>query len=120
VILHVTRSHKRTKDVVTRRVFESPNAFGGRAPPGPAGGASALPQTHELKSGDTEAYSPTSKGKGENGRERKGEKTEGRGGNCLLFMSLLATHLAISLKSEKERLLTVEERAICNVSVLMG
>jgi len=79
-ILHVTRSHKRTKGVVTRRVFESPNAFGGRAPPGPAGGASALPQTHELKSGDKEAYSPTSKGKGENGRERKGEKTEGRGG----------------------------------------
>jgi len=42
-MLHVTRSHKRTKDVVTRRVFESPkapNAFGGRwgsliAPPDP-------------------------------------------------------------------------------------
>jgi len=34
-MLHV-RSHKSrpTKDVVTRRVFESPNAFGGRAPLG--------------------------------------------------------------------------------------
>jgi len=54
-------------------------------------------------------------------RKERGENGgEGRGENCLLFMSLLATHLAISLKSEKERLLTVEERAICNVSVLMG
>jgi len=33
VILNVTRSHKRTKDV-TRRVFENPSAFGG---PGFAG-----------------------------------------------------------------------------------
>jgi len=35
VILHITRSHKRNKDV-TRRVFESPkapNAFGGRLRP---------------------------------------------------------------------------------------
>jgi len=32
-ILHVTRSHKRTKDVVTRRIFDSPNALS--APPGP-------------------------------------------------------------------------------------
>ena len=39
VILHVTHSHKRTKDVVTRHVFKSPNAFGGRAPPQSAGGA---------------------------------------------------------------------------------
>ena len=30
---------KRTKDVVTRCVIESPNAFRGRALPGPAGGA---------------------------------------------------------------------------------
>ena len=29
VILHVTRSHKRTKDVVIRCVFESPHAYGG-------------------------------------------------------------------------------------------
>jgi len=28
--------HKRTKDVVTRRVFQSPDALGGRAPPGEA------------------------------------------------------------------------------------
>ena len=39
VILHVTRPHKRTKDVITRRVFESPNAFGDRAPPRPGCGA---------------------------------------------------------------------------------
>ena len=31
VILHVTWSHKRTKDVVTRCAFESPNAFESRA-----------------------------------------------------------------------------------------
>ena len=31
MILHVTRSHKRTKDVVSRRVFERPKAFGGHA-----------------------------------------------------------------------------------------
>jgi len=42
VILRVTRSQKRTKDV-TRRVFESPNAFGSRALPGPAGGDWVLP-----------------------------------------------------------------------------
>ena len=30
-ILRLTRSRKRTKDVVSRRVFESPNAFSGRA-----------------------------------------------------------------------------------------
>jgi len=37
VILYVTQSHKRTKDVVTRCVFESsknPNTFGSRAPLG--------------------------------------------------------------------------------------
>ena len=34
MILHVTRSHTTTKDVVTRRIFERPNAFGGRDPPG--------------------------------------------------------------------------------------
>ena len=34
VILHATRSHKTTKDVVIRRIFDRPNAFGGRDPPG--------------------------------------------------------------------------------------
>ena len=51
--LHVTRSYKRTKDVVARRVFKSPkgpNAFGGRTLPGPAGGASALLQTPQPQS----------------------------------------------------------------------
>ena len=32
VILHVTRSHKTTKDVVTRRVFESPQRGPGAVP----------------------------------------------------------------------------------------
>ena len=44
MILRVTRSHKTSRDVVTRRVFESTKAFGGRAPPGPAGGAIVLPR----------------------------------------------------------------------------
>ena len=34
VILHATRSHTTTKDVVIRRIFDGPNAFGGRAQPG--------------------------------------------------------------------------------------
>jgi len=74
VILHVTRPHERTKDVVTRRVFESPNTFGGRAPHGPAGGVSALPQALQPQSG----RGPTSKEKGGKG-EMGGEKREGRG-----------------------------------------
>jgi len=32
VTLHVTRSHTTTKDVASRRVFDSPHAFGGFAP----------------------------------------------------------------------------------------
>jgi len=39
MILRVTRSHKRTKDVVTRTRFRDPDEFGGPAPSGPAGGA---------------------------------------------------------------------------------
>jgi len=59
------------------------NAFGGRAPPGPAGGASALPQTPSRNLG---GGMPTSKGggegirKGNEGMERgKGKGREGRG-----------------------------------------
>ena len=37
-------THNNTEYVVSRRVFESPNAFGGRAPPGPVERAWALPQ----------------------------------------------------------------------------
>jgi len=44
------------------------NAFGGRAPPGPAGGAIALPQP---LSGE---------GRGGKGGERKGREGKGRGG----------------------------------------
>jgi len=74
VILPVTRSHKRTKDGVTRRVFERPNAFDSRARCG---------SLSDRRKG------PTSKGKGGRGREeRDGSKERGRvaGGDCLLFI----------------------------------
>jgi len=53
------------------------NAFGGRAPPGPAGGAIALPRLPSRYQGRGE------KGRGGKGREgegRKGRGREGRGG----------------------------------------
>jgi len=46
--------------VVSRRVFESPNAFGGRAPPGPVERAWALPRPIAAIGG----RGPTFKGKG--------------------------------------------------------
>jgi len=70
--IHETRSHKRTEDVVTRRIFDSPNALS--APPGPlaaiTGGILILRERKEKEKGEEE------------------DKMEGRvrGGDCLLFI----------------------------------
>ena len=79
MILHVTRPHERTKDVVTRRVFESPNTFGGRAPHGPAGGVSALPRPFSRNRAGVLLLR-----RKEEREKREGRK--GRGGDCLLFI----------------------------------
>jgi len=78
-ILHVTRSHKRTKDV-TRRVCESPNAFGGRAPLGERERCSpdplaAIGEGVLLLKG-RKGRRREERGK-ERGRDRKGERKRG-------------------------------------------
>ena len=51
------------------------NAFGGRAPPGPAGGAKALPPDPLAP-----IRGPTSKGRGRGGKGRRGRREgEGKG-----------------------------------------
>jgi len=72
VILHVTRSHKRTKDVVTRRVFDSSKAFGSRAPPRPTGELERSPELLAAIGGGVLLL---------RSREGSGGKREGRGGN---------------------------------------
>jgi len=74
--IHATRSHKRTKDIVSRRVFESPNASRGRAPPGPAGELERSPKP----SSHNRERSPTSKGKGGKGRGKERGKWRVSGG----------------------------------------
>jgi len=70
---------KKTKDVVARRIFESPNAFGGRAPPGPARGTSALPHTPDPQpQSGTGPISTRREGSGRKGKREKGGG-EGRG-----------------------------------------
>ena len=102
-----------TKDVVTRRVFKRPNAFGGRAPPWPAGGGSlsAPPDPLAAIGG---SYSPTSKEKGRKG-EREGEKR----GDCLLFIQLLATcvrrGLEPSLASGRGASCAIAERLVLHL-----
>jgi len=55
------------------------NTFDGRAPPGPAGGAYALPQTPSRNEGPTSKGGRVNRGReGQEGREEKG-KREGRG-----------------------------------------
>jgi len=75
-VIHVTRSYQRTKDV-TRCVFESPNAFGSRVPPGSdAAVLSARPDSLAAIRGGVLLL------RGKEGRERGGrggEKMEGKG-----------------------------------------
>ena len=94
MILHVTRPHKRTKDVVARRVFERPNAFSGRAPTGPAGEleqSSRLPSRNRGRGGVQllrEKGGKRRERKREMGGKERGrkdrERRQGRG--CLLFI----------------------------------
>jgi len=102
------RSHKTTRDVVSGRVFESANAFGGRAPPGPAGGASALPPDplaairggvlllRGRKRREMEGMGKRRKGKGRKGvKEGKGRElpplyiTSGYGRDVCLYLSTI-------------------------------
>ena len=83
VILHVTRSHKITKDVVTIRVFDSPNAFGGRALPRLTREAWVQPRPPSRIWGKGPTFKRREKERGMKGREkRKG----GNGSGCLVFI----------------------------------
>jgi len=93
VILHVTRSHKITKYVVTRRVFESPkcdNCVWRPGSPDLLGELERSPNPLAAIGGGVLLLRAVREGEGmgeEKGEERKG----GRGGDCLLFIQLLAT-----------------------------
>jgi len=70
VILHVTRPHKKIKDVVTRRVFKSPDAFAAGLRPDPLREL----QRSSRSPGRNRGRGPTSewRGKGRGEREGKG------------------------------------------------
>jgi len=80
VILQVTQSHKRTKDVVTRCVFESPNAFAvaARTRYGLWGSLSAPPDLLAAIGGGVLLLRGR---EGKKGRERGGEGEKGGLGN---------------------------------------